>query len=78
MQARGLIYGPGMSITDLAVLRYVNLGRGLRLQLRGEFFNAFDQVNFSNPNTTLSSTTFGRITAAGPGRVVQVAAKIIW
>jgi hypothetical protein len=76
--ARGLIYGPGDSGTDLAVLRYVNLGRDLRLQLRAESFNVFDQVNFNNPNTTLSSSTFGRITGAGAGRVVQLAIKMIW
>jgi hypothetical protein len=75
---RGLIYGPGDVGTDLAVLRNVNLGRGLRLQLRGEFFNAFNTVNFNNPVTQLSSSNFGRITGAGGGRVVQLAAKVIW
>ena len=75
---RGLVYGPGSSGTDLAILRSLNLGPDLQLQLRGEFFNAFNQVNFNNPNTTLSSSTFGRITGAGDARVIQVAAKIIW
>lgn len=75
---RGLIYGPGDVTTDLAVLRYFDLPGAVRLQLRGEFFNAFNQVNFNNPNTTLSSSTFGRITGADSGRVVQLAAKIIW
>jgi hypothetical protein len=75
---RGLIYGPGDVNTDFAVMRYLNLGSAVRLQLRGEFFNAFNRVNFGNPNTTLSSSTFGRITGAGPGRVVQLAAKLIW
>ncbi len=75
---RGLIYGPGDANADLAVVRHVNLGTGLRVQLRGEFFNAFNQVNFNNPNTTLSSATFGRITGAAPGRVGQLAAKLIW
>jgi hypothetical protein len=64
--------------TDFAVLRYVPLSRDLRLQLRGEFFNAFNHANFNNPNTTVSSTTFGRITGAGAGRVIQLAAKVIW
>ena len=64
--------------TDVAVLRHFALGADLRLQLRGEFFNPFNHVNFGNPNTTLSSSTFGRITGAGAGRVVQVAAKLIW
>jgi hypothetical protein len=75
---RGLIYGSGDVNTDLAVLRHFALGAGVRLQLRGEFFNAFNQVNFGNPSTTLSSSTFGRITGAGAGRVVQLAAKFIW
>src|SRR5687768_3004722 len=75
---RGLIYGLGDSNTDLAILRYVSLGPDMRLQLRGEFFNAFNQVNFNNPNTNISASTFGRITGSGGGRVVQVAMKLIW
>jgi hypothetical protein len=75
---RGLIYGPGDVNTDFAVLRSVSLGPDLRLQLRGEFFNAFNHPNFNNPNTTLSSSTFGRIQGAGAGRVIQLAAKVIW
>ena len=75
---RGLIYGPGDVSTDFALMRYVNLWSDVRVQVRGEFFNAFNQVNFGNPNTTVSSTTFGRITSAGAGRVIQLAAKVIW
>jgi Carboxypeptidase regulatory-like domain len=75
---RGLIYGPADVNTDFAVLRYVNLWSDVRVQVRGEFFNAFNNVNFNNPNTVVSSTTFGRITGAGPGRVIQLAAKLIW
>ena len=75
---RELMYGPGDSTTDLAILRYLRLGLGLSLQLRGEVFNTFDEVNFNSPVTNISSTTFGRITGAGPGRVVQLAAKLIW
>jgi hypothetical protein len=74
---RGLIYGPGDVNTDFALLRNLPIGSA-RLQIRGEFFNAFNQVNFGNPNTTLSSTTFGRITGAGQGRIIQLAAKLIW
>ena len=75
---RGLIYGPGDSTTDLAIMRYVKTGTNVRLQIRGEFFNAFNQVNFNNPVTNLSSGTFGQITGSGPGRVVQLALKLIW
>ena len=76
---RGLIYGPGDVTTDLAVLRHVNVGGGARLQLRAEMFNLFNKANFNNPNTNLSSgTQFGRITGAGGGRVIQLAAKVVW
>jgi Carboxypeptidase regulatory-like domain len=75
---RGLIYGPGDVNSDLALMRFVELPANVRLQLRGEFFNAFNHTNFNNPNTTVSSTTFGRITGSGDGRIVQLAAKVIW
>ena len=75
---RGLIYGPGDVNTDLAIMRYFNFTSDLRLQVRGEFFNAFNQVNFDNPVTNVSSGNFGRITGAGSGRVVQLAAKLLW
>ena len=63
---RGLIYGPGDSTTDLAILRSVSLGPDMRLQLRGEFFNAFDQVNFNNPVTNISSTHLRAHHRSGP------------
>jgi hypothetical protein len=75
---RGLIYGPGDVNTDLAVMRNFGLVSGVRLQLRSEFFNAFNQVNFNNPVTNVSSGNFGRITGAGAGRAIQVAAKLLW
>ena len=75
---RGMLYGPALANTDLAILRDFALPGATRLQVRGEVFNALNQVNFNNPNTTVSSTTFGRITSALPGRVIQLAAKFIW
>jgi hypothetical protein len=75
---RGLCYGPGSTNTDLGITRTFNLVRGLRLQLRTEMFNAFNVVNFSNPNTNRSSTNFGRIQGSSGGRVVQIATKVLW
>lgn len=77
---RDLATGPSFMNTDFAVLRTFNLrSERLRLQLRAEFFNAFNQVNFNNPNTNLSSgSSFGRITSASDGRVIQLGVKLIW
>jgi hypothetical protein len=77
---KSAISGPAESKTDLAVSRFFTLpGReGIRLQFRGELFNALNQVNFNSPNTTANSANFGRITGAGSPRIGQVALKLLW
>ncbi len=77
---KNVISGPSMARSDLAVMRNFRLpGReGLRFQVRGELFNAFNQVNFGQPNQDVSSASFGRITSAEDGRVGQLVAKILW
>jgi hypothetical protein len=77
---KNVISGPAMARTDIALMRNFTLpGRGpLRFQVRGELFNAFNRVNFNQPNQVVSSATFGRITSAQAGRVGQLVAKILW
>jgi hypothetical protein len=50
----------------------------LNTQFRAEFFNAFNNVNFSGPSASLSSSSFGRITAAGDPRILQFALKVLF
>ncbi len=89
---RGIISGPGFANTDLSILRNFTLRESLKLQFRTEMFNAFNQVNFSLPNSyansalvTSSNTlsnggTFGQIqsTVSGTGRQIQFALKLLW
>ena len=76
---RGMIYGPGYSNSDVSGMKNIALGtERVKLQLRGEAFNIFNQVNFNNPDQNASSGTFGRITSAQSGRSVQVAVKLLW
>jgi hypothetical protein len=75
---RNLISGPAAVNTDLAVMKNFLIREPLRLQFRGELFNAFNQVNFSDPQRTVVSGSFGRITNAGAGRQIQLAVKLIW
>lgn len=75
---RGLFSGPALNSTDLALMKDFSLLERLRLQLRGEAFNVFNQVTFSNPNTNVSSGAFGRIRSAGDPRIMQVALKLLW
>lgn len=75
---RGILSGPADIVTDLAILRDIAVTESMKFQLRGEFLNAFNNTNFSNPTTSMSSGNFGRITGAGEGRVIQVALKFLW
>jgi hypothetical protein len=77
---RNVISGPAMARSDISLMRNIKLpGRqGFRFQVRGELFNAFNQVNFGQPNQVVSSASFGRITSAEDGRVGQLVAKLLW
>jgi hypothetical protein len=47
-------------------------------QFRAEAFKTFNQVNFKPPASTAGSPGFGTITAANPGRNVQLGLKFYW
>lgn len=52
---------------------------GLRLQARGELFNAFNSPMFGLPNTTFGNRNFGRITSQqNDPRQVQVALRLMF
>ena len=75
---RNFMNGPALFDTDLTLYRQFPIRERLKAQLRGEFFNLFNEVHFLPPNTTVGSGSFGQITGANPGRVIQVAAKLTW
>ena len=47
----------------------------LRPLLRMDVFNVFNHTQFKNPSGSISSSNFGRVTAAFDPRQVQLAAK---
>lgn len=76
---RGTIYGPGMNNWDFTLGKAFQLTERTRIQFRTEFFNAFNQVNYDTPGTTVTSgSTFGVITSALPGRSIQLGLKFYW
>jgi hypothetical protein len=75
---RNIISGPATNRTDLSLMKDMVIREELRLQLRSEFFNAFNQVTLGAPNTSASAANFGRITGASSGREVQLALKLLW
>ena len=55
------IRAPGTFNWDMLLSRSIRLTERFSLDARGEFFNAFNNVQFGPPNTSISSTSFGRI-----------------
>jgi hypothetical protein len=68
--------GPGFASVDLAVTRDIAFSPTNSLQLRAEFFNLFNRVNFNQPNTNFLSGEFGQIVSAGDPRRVQFGVKM--
>jgi hypothetical protein len=51
----------------------------VRVRFRADAYNAWNQTNFNNPNTTPTNSAFGRITGtAGDARNWQLSLKVIF
>jgi hypothetical protein len=75
---RNTIYAPGYENLDAGLFKKIPIHEQQQLQIRWEVFNTLNRANFSPPNNSFSSSAFGRITATNSGRVMQIAAKIIF
>ena len=79
---RNVLRGPKAMITDLSMMKDVPVGGSVRVQIRAEIFNAFNNVNYGNPNAVFGSATFGRISATNTTypnmRQIQLGAKLLF
>jgi hypothetical protein len=75
-EGRNVLRAPGLFTMDFSLRRNFALTERVRLQFRGEFFNALNHTNFSVPGRTFGSADFGVISGAGPARQIQVGARL--
>jgi hypothetical protein len=73
---RNVLDAPGVRNVDLGIFRNFKVRERATLQARGELTNAFNLVNLSAPNGTLSSASFGTIRTAGGTRQVQLGLRL--
>jgi len=76
--SREFFHGPGLNNWDLSLQKDIRLTESKTLQLRGEFFNAFNHAQFVNPTGNFLSGTFGVVTGARSPRIGQVALKFLF
>ncbi len=72
--------GPDMVNVNLSIAKTTALSERTHLEIRADFFNAFNHAEFQNPSTSIGSSTFGQISSTGVGsdprtRVIQLAAR---
>ena len=73
--------GPGWSITDMTLTKMFRLNGNNRIEARFEAYNAFNQIIWDNPDLTLASANFGKVTRKrvdGNGREIQVGLRFIF
>ncbi len=77
---RNVIYGPGRNNFDVGIQKYfpVPLREGMRLQFRGELFNAFNHAQFNDPNGNVGNSNFGKVMSAKAPRLVQLGLKLLF
>jgi hypothetical protein len=76
------VRGPGLHNWDISIIKNVSITEKLRLQIRGEAFNALNLPAFDNPATSFGASTFGRVSAvqnrANPARQIMLGMKLLW
>jgi hypothetical protein len=77
---RNAFYGPALYGFDMGFFKNIRFTEKVGAQFRAEMFNIFNQVNFANPNTSVTGGGFGMITTtlAGGGdpRIIQFGLKV--
>jgi hypothetical protein len=72
----GMIEGPERYMWDVSLRKNFSLTGRVRLGTRVDVFNVFNRLNYSNPNTTVTSGSYGRISDTRPPRQMQLSVRL--
>ena len=75
---RNILRQGGQKNWNLSLFKNLPITERFTLQLRGEFFNAFNQHSFVSPDVTVGDRQFGQMTSTTSPRVVQLAMKLLF
>ncbi|BCS32070.1 hypothetical protein TBR22_A12750 [Luteitalea sp. TBR-22] len=74
-----LLRAHGVRNFDLSIFKTFEITSRVRAQFRVEALNAFNRVQFSAPNTSVTSASFGIVTGqANAPRQMQLGVKVLW
>ena len=70
---------PGLDSTDFSTFKEFAVVENLKVQFRAEAFNVLNHPQFSSPNTSVTSSSFGQITSqANTPRQLQFGLKLLF
>ena len=72
---RFFFHGPGLNNWDINLQKITNITENMNVAFRAEFFNAFNHAQFGLPDGNITDPTFGLVTTANPGRIIQFGLK---
>ena len=84
---RNAFRGPTRTNLDVSVAKRTSIDERRTLEFRADMFNALNRPLFRNPNTTITSSTFGQISTTGTTvegvtdsqpRIIQLVLKLIF
>jgi hypothetical protein len=83
---RNLFSGPGLFILNASLFKNIRIRERFNIEVRGEAFNITNTPEFSNPQNSITSSTYGYVTSTlgsgtgvngtGGGRALQLGTKI--
>jgi len=75
-----IIWGPNLINFDFGLHKEVKFGERMKLQLRGEVFNAFNRVNLLGPslNYFVANLSGAKITRHRDNRSVQLGVRFLF
>src|SRR5580658_3080630 len=68
--------GPDQFNVNLSLAKTTSITERTHLEIRADFFNAFNHAEFGLPSTNIGSSTFGQISTTASPRVIQLAARL--
>lgn len=68
--------GPRFFETNISLAKDTTIRESLRLGIRFDFFNLFQNVNLQNPTTSMTSGNFGKSTSQYEPRWIQIGANL--
>jgi hypothetical protein len=72
----GNVEAPGLQTYDLSISKNFQIRERFSLRYQADFFNAFNNANFTGLNISLASNAFGTLPTAYPPRNIQMQLKL--